>query len=313
MAKDEYFDITKLYPVLEKNGWTEGKNFMKFWADGPANVAKNDPREGKSTVGANVSTGLRIYELKWKWLTQFRYVVDKYNEFFKTRAKNKKLQDLLRNKYGKKAVHKVHEDINEWLTNDLSPRIYIGKIKQHQAQYIEVNSYELNQNRFDDMVAALNGFHFYAFYKGGVINSALDKQNISQCIDEPRPGESVPLRYKNDPLQLVPKSIRYEVYKYLQNPKIKNVIYISHIGMYAADIYEFNGSQYLATWNLKNNTVEISKWDYLWGTSDTDDEEDLAITNETYNIYRQKTNKGGDFLALSPIKLVEYPFTVPVY
>jgi hypothetical protein len=82
--------------------------------------------------------------------------------------------------------------------------------------------------------------------------------------------------------------------------------------VYAGDIYEFNGKQYLATWNLKDNTVELSKWDYAWGTSDTDDEEDLAITNETYNVYRSKTGMGGDFLALSPIKLKHFPFVLQV-
>lgn len=82
--------------------------------------------------------------------------------------------------------------------------------------------------------------------------------------------------------------------------------------MYAGDIYEFNGRQYLATWNLKDDTVEISKWDYAWGTSDTDNEEDLATTNETYNIYRSETGMGGDFLALSPVKLEHFPFVLQV-
>jgi hypothetical protein len=52
--------------------------------------------------------------------------------------------------------------------------------------------------------------------------------------------------------------------------------------------------------------------DWLVGTSDTDDEDDLAITNGTYNIYRSKTGMGGDFLALSPIKLKHFPFIVQV-
>lgn len=84
--------------------------------------------------------------------------------------------------------------------------------------------------------------------------------------------------------------------------------------MYAADLYEFNGDQYLATWNLKKNTVEISLWDALFdASSDTDDDEDLSITNKTFEIYRNKKKRGGDFLALTPIKLVESPFVVQVY
>jgi hypothetical protein len=90
------------------------------------------------------------------------------------------------------------------------------------------------------------------------------------------------------------------------------VVCVTHVGVYAGDIYEFNGAQYLATWNTVNNTVQLSTWDYLRGTSDTDDPKDIAVTNDTFINYRNKTNRGGDFLALSPVKLVPLSLTLPV-
>lgn len=116
-----------------------------------------------------------------------------------------------------------------------------------------------------------------------------------------------------DPLSSVPIDQRTEIERHLANPQVKNIVYVTHVGIYAGDIYEFNGAQYLATWNLDKNEVETSIWDYLWGTSDTDDPKDLAITNETFNNYRNKTQKGGDFLAFSPVKLTPYPMVLPVY
>jgi hypothetical protein len=100
---------------------------------------------------------------------------------------------------------------------------------------------------------------------------------------------------------------------YLMDPLVSNVICVTHVGLYAGDIYEFNGSQYLGTWNLVDNTAEIDKWDFLFGdSSDTEDEDDLVISNATFRRYRKHTGKGGDFLALTPVDLVEFPFVFPV-
>jgi broad specificity phosphatase PhoE len=129
---------------------------------------------------------------------------------------------------------------------------------------------------------------------------------------KPAPGVSGGGASQQNGLEVIPLRDRKTIESHLRSPRTKNVVYVTHVGVYAGDIYEFNGKQYLATWNLKENTVTLSTWDYLWGTSDTDDKEDLAITNETYRIYREKTGKGGDFLALSPVKLVAYPFILPV-
>jgi len=115
-----------------------------------------------------------------------------------------------------------------------------------------------------------------------------------------------------DELAFIPKKDREKIEKLLENQMTKSVIYVTDVGIYAGDIYEFNGQQYLATWDLKDNSVEISIWDYAWGTSDTDNDDDLAITNETYNIYRKNTGMGGDFLALTPIKIKPFPFILQV-
>jgi hypothetical protein len=155
----------------------------------------------------------------------------------------------------------------------------------------------MNGNKFNDLVAALNGFNLFAFYKGYVINGPSYRNTLKETQDKknnkttPKPTNQAKATQK-DELHVIPNKDRQTIDSYLKQPNAKGVVYVTDIGIYAGDIYEFNGNQYLATWNLKENSVEISKWDYTWGTSDTDDEEDLAIPNETYNIYRQKTGKG---------------------
>lgn len=311
--KADYFDITKLFKVMDANGWTEGKNFMKFWADGKAKTASVDPVKKKSIIGANVHKGLRIYTVQWHWLNKFSSATSKYKEFF-YRVNSVAVQKLLRHKYGGSYSSSIISSFNDWLVDGLSPNMYLRYIKDHQLQYIAVNPYELNGGKFNDLVASLNGFNFFAFYKGQVINAVAFRADRKNNAAPKKSTAPIPHKANidRDPLTAIPAKQRKKIELYLKNPLIKNIIYVTHIGIYAGDIYEFNGKQYLATWNIVKNTVGLSKWDYLWGTSDTDDAEDLAITNETFEIYRKKTGKGGDFLALSPIKFTPYSIILPV-
>lgn len=316
-GKAEYFDITQLFRVMEANGWTEGRNFMKFWSEGTAEVAAVDPRKKKSTIGANLNRGLRIYTVQWAWLNGFSAAHTKYQEFLRQSIQSPAAQVLLVSKYGRPAnTADIVSPFNDWLVDRLQPGQYLQHIRQHQLQYIPVNPYELNGKKFDDLVAAINGFNFFAFYKGQVVNGAAFRTNQHNCGaakpgapgGKPSGGACI-----KDPLARIAAEQRGSVEALLKNANVKNVVCVTHVGVYAGDIYEFNGAQYLATWNTANNTVELSKWDYLWGSSDTDDPKDIAVTNKTFNDYRNKTNKGGDFLALSPVKLVPFSLTLPVY
>jgi hypothetical protein len=310
--KPDYFDITKLLAVMDANGWTEGKNYMKFWSEGAAKTALIDPNKAKSTIGMNVDKGLRIYNIPWNWIEKFKSPKAKYSELF-SRLDSPAVKRLLTNKYGKFSSPKLISPINAWLTDGMDPKLYLRHIKDHQLQYIAVAPFDDNGGKFDDLVAALNGFNFFAFYKGMVISASVFRTAQEKAKNNPQ-KQSFPAPNKKikDPLDSIPEMDRKKIVAHLKDPRVVNVVYVTHVGVYAGDIYEFNGKQYLATWNLKDKTVELSRWDAAWGTSDTDDETDLAITNETFQIYRKKANKGGDFLALSPIKLTAYSLIIPV-
>jgi hypothetical protein len=162
----DYFDIKKLFKVMQARGWTEGKNFMKFWADGKARVAAVDKAKGKSTIGANIGRGLRVYTIRWNWLDQYSSAKTQYQRFFNERLKNPAVSRLLKVKYGTQSRSDLITPFNDWLTDGLPPSQYQKYIKNHQLQYIHVNPYDMNGGKFNDLVAALNGFNFFAFYKG---------------------------------------------------------------------------------------------------------------------------------------------------
>lgn len=312
-----HFDITQLFKVMEANSWTEGRNFMKFWSDGTAKVAVVDPLKKKSTIGANLNQGLRIYTVQWTWLNSFSAVHTKYQEFLRQPIQSPAAKALLISKYGSPNSKNIVTPFNDWLVDRLQPPQYLQQIRQHQLQFMPVNPFELNGGKFDDLVAALNGFNFFAFYKGWVVNGAAFRTNQQVCAPA-KPGAPVlpkpaGITCNKDPLARIDMAQRGSVEQLLKNPSVRSVVCVTHVGVYAGDLYEFNGAQYLATWDIENNTVELSNWDYAWGNSDTDDPKDIAVTNETFNDYRKKTGRGGDFLALSPIQLVPFSLTLPVY
>lgn len=316
-SSKDVFDITRLYKVLDANNWSEGKNYMKFWADGSAQAAINDPTKGKSTIGANLSNGLRIYTISWGWLDGFSESKSKYTEFLTSSVKTPRVQQLLVTKYGQPSPSpNIVTPFNDWLKDGISPSAYLPYIKSHQLQYIAVDSYSLNNNQFDDLVAALNGFNYFAFYKGYVISAAAYRTNFANCeklksIKPPTPKPQN-LNCNQTPLQAIPIGQRAEIEKHIKDSRTKSVVCVTHVGIYAGDIYEFNGDQYLATWNLEKNTVNISYYDALFGSSKTDDPKSLTITNGTFNEYRKNTGMGGDFLALSPVRLAPLSLIIPV-
>lgn len=160
--KVEYFDIKKLFKVLDANGWTEGRNFMKFWSEGKAVKANIDPIKKKSTIGVNINKGLRVYTIQWHWLNKFSSANIKYREFFNTSVDNQAVRRLLASKYGRLSNPKTMvSTFNGWLTDGLAPTKYLQYINDHQLQYIQVSPYELNGNKFNDLVSSLNGFNFF--------------------------------------------------------------------------------------------------------------------------------------------------------
>lgn len=78
---------------------------------------------------------------------------------------------------------------------------------------------------------------------------------------------------------------------------------IDEVGVYIRDSYDFNGEQSLGYWEVDdgegNSTVSPLPWGWgvLWG-----DESGNKVTNADFRKWRDKTQRGGDFLVFSDLK-----------
>ena len=295
----KYFDIKLLFPVLDHKGWTEGKNYMQFWAAGKACTALNDPNLKKATITANVSNAcMRIYTVDWNWLLGYKLAVDNYQIFIRQKVFNSAVIKLLSDKYGKLSQPGAKSvKFNQWLTNNQAPDVYRKYITDHQIQHLKVSPGVDDPEKFDDLIAALNNFAYYAMYKGEVFNGS-EFLKLKTAPNINLPG-------------IAPKDTNDAISK-LMSGEYKAVLYIGDVGVYMGDLYEFNGDQYLATWDIKNKKVFQSKIDYVFDGQDFDDPTDITVTNETYQIYRRQTGTGGDFMALTPMKLLGFKRLIPI-
>ncbi|MFC0667495.1 hypothetical protein E0E54_09405 [Azotobacter chroococcum] len=92
-------------------------------------------------------------------------------------------------------------------------------------------------------------------------------------------------------------------------------IKIEEIGLYVRDTYDFlnvGKDQLLGYWS-KRGVIRPSPIDYFAEPSciDTNDVRHFKVTNGSFNSYRKKYNKGGDFLVFSTIK--RYPVSIIVH
>lgn len=297
--KPTYFDIKLLFPVLDHKAWFEGKNYMLYWAKGTACTAINDSKQGKPTISANVRNNcMRIYKVDWAWLFGFKLALNNYNLFAQQKVFNKAAVNQLISSYGKLSRPGAKSiKFNQWLMNNLAPPIFRKQITNHQIQHLKVSPGVNDPAKFDDLIAALNNFAFYAMYKGEVFNGG-EFSKLKKAPNIQLPG--------------IPAKVTSDAVSKLMSGDYKAFIFIENVGVYMGDLYEFNGDQYLATWNIKDKKVFRSNADYLFSWQDFDDATDITVTNETYQIYRRKTGTGGDFMALTPIKLLGRKMLIPI-
>ncbi len=298
-AKPKYFDIRRLFPTMTVLGWKTGRSFMAFWAAGNACVANNRRNSETATIGVNVDNQcMRIYQLDWQWLLSFDLAAENLRQFKQRRIINDKVKAQIAQQYGKlHAPGKLNVGFNAWLKDGLLPAAFRQHIKDHQLQYWEVRPGVSDPAQFDDLIAALNNYAYYAMYQGEVY-TGVEYRKLEKAPTISLPG-------------IAPHLVK-DAFEKLGSGRYKAIVYVSNVGVYAGDIYEFNGNQYLATWDIVNHRVESSYADAAKPWEDWDDPEDVKITIRTYQDYRSHTGKGGDFMALTPIQLTGPKLLVPV-
>jgi hypothetical protein len=300
--KLDYFDVSRLLPVLDKLGWKEGKRFMKFWIDGKACTAKTDPKKkDKATISVNLDNAcMRIVTVSWDWLLSFKEAKDPYDDFVRENLFNEAAKNQLITSYAR-----TPGKFGEFLKDGLKPEDFVGEIKKHQLQSMPVDV-DADTSRLNDETAAMANFGYFAMYQGQTfLVGELEKQKadllpyLSKLGLAPR--GPYPLKEKDDADWIAGLKERWKQYE--------SIIAVKAAGIYAGDIYEFGGFQYLGKWDLVKNTVGGSKWSAGWTrvhNSPAPDANVVDVENELFRVYRDKTSKGGDFLVFTPIKLITF-------
>ena len=185
---------------------------------------------------------------------------------------------------------------NQWLVDGLDGDRFRTKITDHQLQFVLVEDDEDDPAKFDDLKAALANFGYYAMYKGETIADSSFADRIASI--KPFARDLLPGGVWKTDAELVK----------LLEARFKAVVCVDSVGVYAGDIYEFNGWQYLGNWDLEKKTVSgnaayaadsvlFNTVKYGWRN------QIINVENQTFRDYRTATCKGGDFIALTPIKL----------
>lgn len=303
-TRSDYFDVERLLPVLAANGWTQGESFMRFWIQGGAHTAKGDPKkDNKATIGINVDDAdMRVYTIPWTWLVGgdggagFPEATDALRNFVDQKLFNDKAKAEIVRTHGHRAGR-----FGQFLIDGLSPERFRARIRVDQIQSMSV-SVPRDVGKLNDLVAALADFAYYAMYRGETIGSDQFEARIAD-LKKLAPSLGLGPGMEDEDLLALLKRL------------YRGLILVDAVGVYAGDIYEFGGWQYLGNWDLKANRVS-GRWDFAVDSWFFDD---LRYGGDTYNIenatfrkYRDKTGRGGDFLALTPIRLIPSRRLIPI-
>ncbi len=170
--KPDYFDVSRLLPVLDALGWKEGKRFMKFWIDGRACTARTDPNKNdKATISVNLDNAcMRVLTISWDWLLSFKEAKDPYDRFIGENLVNTAAKNELIKSYGR-----TPGKFGEFLQDGLKPEDFLGEIKDHQIQSMAVDV-DADPSRLNDETAAMANFGYFAMYQGQTfLVSALER------------------------------------------------------------------------------------------------------------------------------------------
>ena len=316
-ALNNAFNVNQLLPVMTAQGWTAGRDFMAFWINGNACVSLME--DGKSTIGSNLdNTGMRIFTMDWSWLTGlnpgFDVARQGYQTLLKNKAFNNPAKNLITKTYGQR-----NGEFGAALKDNMPPEEFFPLIKDHQLQYYGVESD--TSGPVNDLTAALANFSFYSMYKGETILKKDFGNRIDDIFDN---YKSLKTNIPNTHHSIFSVSSKEALLAACQT-HLKSIVFVSHVAIYAGDIYEFNGWQYLGSWDIKNKTVIKSKLDALdtlafyfprprlSGGDVFSSNRYVYVENETFRKYRDATCMGGDFFAFTPISLERVTQLIPVF
>jgi hypothetical protein len=318
-SQPDTFDVSRLLPVLHAQKWFVGEDFMRSWINWPACKALGDPKtkDNKATISANLKNKcMKTKVIDWTWLLQkdFTEAKDGLKTFTETKIFNDAAVKEIIKTYGvpRANLPVPNGKFGQFLQDGVGPEVFFPEIEEHQLQHMSV-TVDQDPATANDLMAALANFGYYAMYRGETIRDRDFQKRLNDFKSMVIPLNLVPLGVPADKFdtELVTQmKLRFQA-----------VILIDAVGVYAGDIYEFGGDQYLGQWDLKKLTVSKASMTsgaaFKLGFSNNPGPEDkvIRVENILFQRFRDRNQHGGDFFVFTPIKLIpQNPprfFTVP--
>ncbi len=274
---------------MDTLGWSEGARVMRKWFDNPAYELPMDVKRGNVSP-SNLAPAQLLTDIPFDWL---------FSSSTRVQSHVEELISTLSN------VTEFNATVGRLKSpfDQLSRGLMLLMTRLQRIGHLNEKTYTL-QNAYEDFSNL----------------SAIQLEDTSQ-FNLMRIGAST-WEKATDALDDVYGALGSFAIK-IAATKIRTIandhgfpaIEIEEVGLYVRDTYDFlntDGDQLLGYWN-KQGVIRPGPIDYF-AEPDFIDKSDLRyfkVTNDSFNNYRKRWNKGGDFLVFSTVK--HYPVSIVVH
>lgn len=285
----ETFKITDIPQAMDTLGWSEGARVMRKWFSGAAYELPKDVKEGKSSPN-NLAADNLLTDLPFDWLfTSSTRVRDDVEEL---------VAELSNVTEFSGTVGRLKTPLDQ-----LSRGLIMLMTRLKRIGHLDLNANTLH-NAYEDFSDL----------------SAIQLEETSQ-FNLIRIGASTWEKATDDlddvygALGSFAIKIAATKFRTISNDHGYPAIQILEIGLYIRDTYDFlnvGPDQLLGYWS-NSGVIRPGPIDYYTRPDFIDQGETryFKVTNDSFNSYRKKHGKGGDFLVFSTVK--RYPVSILVH
>lgn len=285
----ETFKITDIPQAMDTLGWSEGARVMRKWFDNPAYELPMDVKLGRASP-SNLSPAQLLTDLPFEWLLSSSSRI--------SGPINQKVTELSKVEEFNTTVGRLKTPLTQ-----LSPGLIQLMTRLRRIGHLDAASNTLH-NAYEDFRSL----------------SAIQLEETSQFNWFPI-GASTWEKATDDlddvygALGSFAIKIAATKFRTIANDHGFPAIKIEEIGLYVRDTYDFlnfEDDQLLGYWS-KRGVVRPGSIDYYREPEfiEKNDTRHFKVTNNSFNSYRKKTGKGGDFLVFSTVK--HYPVSIMIH
>lgn len=288
-AAVETFKITDIPQAMDTLGWSEGARVMRKWFDNPAYELPMDVKRGNVSP-SNLAPAQLLTDIPFDWLFSSSTRVQSHVEELISTLSNVTEFNT--------AVGRLKSPFDQ-----LSRGLMVLMTRLQRIGHLNERTCTL-QNAYEDF-SNLSAIQLEDTSQFNLIRiGASTWEKATDALDD------VYGALGSFAIKIAATKIRT-----IANDHGFPAIEIEEVGLYVRDTYDFlntDGDQLLGYWN-KQGVIRPGPMDYFAEPNfiDKADLRYFKVTNDSFNNYRKRWSKGGDFLVFSTVK--HYPVSIVVH